>query len=150
MDDKFNALEQDSRFPSGKWTGFFVQKNPPLGKQWMDLQCMFEKGVITASGNDIVGAFTFKGHYDTTTGKCSWNKIYKGNHPVYYEGYNEGKGIWGTWLIEDKANAITLKGGFHIWPEGMLVSEDEDLVAELELPANNGTFKKPQLVPAKA
>jgi len=53
-------------------------------------------------------------------------------------------------LIEDKANAITLKGGFHIWPEGMLVSEDEDLVAELELPANNGSFKKPQLVPAKA
>jgi len=61
MDDKFKALEQDARFPSGKWTGFFVQKNPPLGKQWMDLQCMFEKGIITASGNDIVGAFTLKG-----------------------------------------------------------------------------------------
>ena len=53
-------------------------------------------------------------------------------------------------MIEDKANSITLKGGFHIWPEGMMVSEDEDLVAELELPANNGRFEKPAMVPAKA
>ena len=145
MDDKYKLLEQDHRFPSGKWTGFFIQKNPPLGKQWMDLQCMFVQGVITASGNDLVGAFVFKGNYETVSGKCSWNKIYKGGHPVYYEGFNEGKGIWGTWLIEDKEKSINLKGGFHIWPEGMLVPEDEELVAELELPANIGSLKKPAL-----
>jgi hypothetical protein len=150
MDDKYKLLEQDHRFPSGKWTGFFIQKNPPLGKQWMDLQCMFVQGVITASGNDLVGAFVFKGNYETVSGKCSWNKIYKGGHPVYYEGFNEGKGIWGTWLIEDKEKSINLKGGFHIWPEGMLVPEDEELVAELELPANIGSLKKPALASTRA
>ena len=95
MDDKFNQLEQDSRFPSGKWTGFFVQKNPPLGKQWMDLQCVFEKGIITASGNDIVGAFTFKGHYDIATGKCSWNKLYKN---LYYQFHLLEREAFGTRL----------------------------------------------------
>jgi hypothetical protein len=30
---------------------------------------------------------------------------------VFYRGFREGKGIWGTWEI-----TIQFHGGFHIWP----------------------------------
>jgi hypothetical protein len=30
---------------------------------------------------------------------------------VFYRGFREGKGIWGTWEI-----TIQYHGGFHIWP----------------------------------
>ncbi len=143
-----NQFEQDFRFPSGKWTGFFIQKNPPLGKQWMDLLCTFNGGILSATGNDVVGSFVFNGAYDLITGVCKWNKIYVGNKlPVYYEGYNEGKGIWGTWLLEMKENQTTLKGGFHIWPEGMAVTDDDRLSAELEVPIKKEKLK-PMLVPS--
>jgi hypothetical protein len=30
---------------------------------------------------------------------------------VFYRGFREGKGIWGTWEI-----SVIGHGGFHIWP----------------------------------
>jgi hypothetical protein len=38
-------LEQDSRFPSGPWKGFFLQ--PVLaGRHWMELNLTFRQGVL--------------------------------------------------------------------------------------------------------
>ena len=34
-----------------------------------------------------------------------------GAHDVFYRGFREGKGIWGTWEISNLSH-----GGFHIWP----------------------------------
>ena len=45
--------------------------------------------------------------------ECYWTKIYVGAHDVFYQGFREGKGIWGTWKIN-----ILGHGGFHIWPRG--------------------------------
>ena len=60
-----------------------------------------------------------------------------GKHSVYYEGYNEGQGIWGAWHIPAGSLTIEVSGGFHIWPEempdptGRYLHEHADVPAEL-------------------
>lgn len=123
---KLESLETDPRFPSGAWTGYFVQ----AGKHHMDLHLNFRQGVLTGEGRDRVGEFTLKGRYQLENGKCHWTKQYVGKHDVFYQGYNEGKGIWGFWEIP----ACVIQGGFHIWPHGMMNAEDSSLEQEADLP----------------
>jgi hypothetical protein len=126
------ALETDPRFPSGPWTGYFLQKLLP-GRHLMEMQLHFQAGVMQGGGRDRVGAFVVEGNYELTGGRCHWTKTYVGRHSVFYSGYNEGKGIWGTWELpnEPPANA---KGGFHIWPEGLGDGELPFLAEEADLP----------------
>ena len=121
-------LETDPRFPSGPWTGFFLQKEV-AGKHLMELRLTFGNGVMVGEGRDRVGQFLVKGRYDLADGKCYWTKKYLGKHDVFYQGYNEGKGIWGVWEIGQFQ-----RGGFHIWPEGLADPTNEHLVAEAEPP----------------
>ena len=88
-------LETDPRFPSGPWTGFFIQPWIP-GRHTMTLNLSFRDGGLAAEGSDRVGPFTFSGSYDREDGKCHWTKQYLGKHQVSYAGVNEGKGIWGV------------------------------------------------------
>jgi hypothetical protein len=123
------ALEPDERFPSGPWTGFFLQ--PPLvGRQWMELSLTFRQGAMTGEGRDRVGEFLLRGRYEVESGKCWWSKRYVGKHDVAYMGYNEGRGIWGMWEIKNPP----AKGGFHIWPEAMGDPTQKKLSAEEEVP----------------
>ena len=105
------GLEQDPRFPSGPWKGYFLQPVLKSGRSWMDLQLTFREGRIGGDGRDWVGLFIIIGRYEIESGKCWWSKRYIGRHDVFYEGYNEGKGIWGIWRIPPDS-----RGGFHIWP----------------------------------
>ena len=57
------TLETDPRFPSGPWTGFFLQRGFP-GKQMMDLRLTFQAGNLNGEGRDWVGEFLIKGRYD--------------------------------------------------------------------------------------
>src|SRR5437773_892568 len=107
-----STVETDPRFPSGPWTGYFLQKSHP-GKHMMDLRLSFQQGNMTGEGRDWIGEFLIKGQYNLADGKCYWTKKYLGKHDVFYQGYNEGKGIWGAWEIPGSL----LHGGFHIWPE---------------------------------
>jgi hypothetical protein len=107
------SLESDSRFPSGPWRGYFMQQFIE-GRSWMDLQLTFREGSIRGEGRDWVGAFLIAGRYELESGKCWWTKKYIGKHDVAYQGYNEGKGIWGLWEIPPQ-----WQGGFHIWPLAM-------------------------------
>lgn len=107
-------LETDSRFPSGPWVGYFLQAEIPPGRHPMELRLTFRQGVVTGEGRDFVGEFLIRGRYQVEDGKCWWTKRFIGKHDVFYQGYNEGKGIWGTWDIPP-----SWKGGFHIWPEAM-------------------------------
>jgi hypothetical protein len=120
-------LETDSRFPSGPWTGYFQQRF--AGKGRMELRLEFANGVMKGQGRDRVGEFTIRGRYDVNDGKCYWNKHYVGAHDVHYQGYNEGKGIWGVWEI-NHAPYPPDRGGFHIWPQGMAM--DDQLTEEVE------------------
>jgi hypothetical protein len=123
-------LEQDSRFPSGAWTGFFLQPQLP-GRHWMELDLRFRKGELHGDGRDWVGAFLFRGRYELESGKCWWSKQYIGRHSVSYQGYNEGKGIWGTW---EWSRPSPWHGGFHIWPVAMGDPSQSRLAEELDLP----------------
>ena len=41
-------LETDARFPSGKWTGFFLQSQGPRpGRHKMELHLTFENGAVS-------------------------------------------------------------------------------------------------------
>ncbi len=97
-------------FPSGPWTGFY--NYAPGQRHRMDLQLEFSHGRMTGTGNDDIGRFLIRGRYDVTTRECYWTKTYVGAHDVFYRGFREGKGIWGTWEI-----TIQFHGGFHIWPQ---------------------------------
>jgi hypothetical protein len=128
-------LEQDSRFPSGPWTGFFLQKFAGPGRHWMELQLTFRDGVIKGEGRDRVGEFLITGRYDIADGKCHWNKRYIGRHDVYYEGFNESKGIWGTWTIPMSTIISNLnRGGFHVWPKAMGDQSTDRLHEEADIP----------------
>lgn len=131
-------LETDPRFPSGPWTGFFNQKQGIRpGKHTMELQLTFRTGEITGGGRDWVGEFIIKGRYSIEDGTCYWTKRYVGRHDVFYRGFNEGQGIWGTWEIPQAQNlGMHWTGGFHIWPEGMGDPTGEYLGAQAELPGS--------------
>jgi hypothetical protein len=111
--DRASDLETDPRFPSGPWTGFFLQPLIP-GRHRMELRLTFRHGAVEGEGRDWVGAFLIRGRYATEDGRCHWTKRYIGRHDVFYRGFNEGKGIWGVWEMP----AYGQRGGFHIWPEG--------------------------------
>ena len=99
----------DSLFPSGPWTGFYNYR--PGDRHRMDLQLTFANGNMSGDGVDDIGRFLIKGRYDSASRECYWTKTYLGAHDVFYRGFREGKGIWGTWEIR-----IQEHGGFHIWP----------------------------------
>jgi len=123
--------ETDPRFPSGPWEGFWIQKYEPRGKHQTELHLHFSQGVMTGEGRDVVGKYLVRGRYDVVTGRCHWSKRYVGKHDVAYDGFNEGKGIWGTWSIESLG--LIWKGGFHIWPKGMLDPTGQTLHAEADI-----------------
>ena len=131
-------LETDPRFPSGKWTGFWLQRFY-IGRQYMSLNLTFADGVVNGEGVDRVGEFTLTGRYELTTGNCQLTKAYVGAHRLSYEGRNENDGqwIWGVW------RHLTLdRGGFHLWPHGENDPTGPTLSAEKELPAPSNTKVK--------
>src|SRR5262249_3326590 len=81
-----------------------------------------------------VGPFLLRGRYFLEDGKCHWTKRYLGKHDVFYQGYNEGKGIWGVWEIPPSELSSYQRGGFHIWPEGMAGANPEELTEEADPP----------------
>jgi hypothetical protein len=121
--------ETDPRFPSGPWTGFYLMEHLP-GRHSMELHLSFRQGVMTGEGRDPIGPFLIRGKYDLSDGKCHWAKRYIGKHDVAYQGYNEGKGIWGLWEIPPSS-----KGGFHIWPEAMGDPTNPHLAEAIDEPA---------------
>ena len=114
-------------FPSGPWTGFYTYV--PQDKHRMDLHLTFANGTMAGAGNDDVGSFVIKGRYDANNLECHWTKAYLGKHEVYYEGYREGKGIWGRWEINAFAH-----GGFHIWPQAQEQATTETHATEEPIP----------------
>ncbi len=120
----------DELFPSGPWTGFYNYE--PQDKHRMDLHLTFSDGKIAGDGNDDVGRFLIRGRYDAAERECYWTKSYVGLHEVYYRGFREGKGIWGTWEIGLRGH-----GGFRIWPKGAEADEGQTEATEESEPAKD-------------
>ena len=140
-----SSVETDPRFPTGKWVGFFLDRRLP-GRHQMELTLSFADGRLTGAGRDRVGRFTIDGTYSTADGKCDWLKQYVKAHGLSYRGFNEGKGIWGTWELHDAGLIFT--GGFHIWPEGMSDPTQPRLAEEADIPVEAPAPKpEPVLAP---
>lgn len=127
-------LETDERFPSGPWEGFFLMSHTGRKRHMMELLLTFSETRITGEGRDFVGDFILRGRYDIETGHCLWNKKYVSKHEVGYEGYNEGKGIFGKWEINDSTPS---HGGFLIWPQGMGDPTNHRRRQEADVPADD-------------
>jgi hypothetical protein len=112
-------------YPSGPWVGFYNYQ--PGDRHRMQLHLTFSNGMMSGDGNDDIGRFLIKGRFDSQTAECHWTKTYVGAHDVYYRGFREGKGIWGTWEIGSFAD-----GGFHIWPKRV---GDSDALTQTEITA---------------
>ena len=91
----------------------------------MELHLTFSNGMLNGDGADDIGSFLIKGRYDPSSGECYWTKSYLGAHDVFYRGFREGKGIWGTWEIK-----LFNHGGFHIWPRQAGTGAQENERAE--------------------
>ncbi len=126
------AFETDPRFPSGPWKGYFLQPTLP-GRHVMELHLTFRGGRMSGEGRDWVGKFVIAGRYDVDDGHCRFTKSYIGRHSLYYDGYNEGKGIWGRW---EMTTNTSWHGGFHIWPVGQGFSDPTTLHEAIELPVS--------------
>jgi hypothetical protein len=124
--------ECDDRFPTGEWTGFYVQPDSRQ-RYLMDLVLQFAQGRMSGMGSDPVGKFAISGAYDTTTAKCSWTKQYLGQHSVSYVGQARQGGIIGQWHIPGRP--ADWSGPFFIWPRasGDLGSAFEKAFLEYEL-----------------
>jgi hypothetical protein len=151
MNRELHPLETDPRFPSGNWTGYFLEPLVP-GRHRMELILTFCHGKLTGEGRDRVGQFILRGRYCLEDGKCHWTKRYLAKHDVFYKGYNEGKGIWGLWEIPDSPSSLNQRGGFHIWPEGMTDPSQSHLTEEADLPlgvsTEEGEPSEPVVMPA--
>jgi len=108
----------------------------------MDLHLTFASGSVSGDGTDDIGTFLIKGHYDSATLECHWTKTYIGAHDVFYKGFREGKGIWGTWEI-----GIFGHGGFRIWPRDASEGEEQSESAEQSEPVDAIATK--QLMPTE-
>jgi hypothetical protein len=118
----------DDDFGSGPWTGFYTYSTKH--RERMDLSLSFRQGVLSGAGVDPVGPFSIAGRYDAESKEVHWTKTYLGRHDVFYKGYRDNRGIWGTWEIHPG-----LRGGFHIWPEGQGEGEAVRAEAEVDAPA---------------
>ena len=127
--------ETDPRFPSGPWQGFFLMPHSP-GRHTMELHLDFRQGTMTGEGRDKIGAFLIRGKYSVDDGKCHWTKKYIKKHDVFYQGYNEGKGIWGNWEIPP-----SWRGGFYIWPTAMGDPTTPKLREAIDEPIEFGTVQ---------
>jgi hypothetical protein len=138
----------DPRFPSGPWTGFFLQYWLP-GRQRTDVTMDFAGGSLTGRGRDRVGPYVVDGTYDSLTGRCEWRKKYLGKHSVSYRGVNDGRGIWGVWEIRLLWGLYQDRGGFHLWPAGSDVSEESDRTERAVVNAMRAEFgdRGPRLLP---
>ena len=122
----------DRRFPSGEWTGFYLQPDSPQ-RYVMDCFLKFARGTISGEGDDPAGQFLIDGTYRTKSAECSWTKQYVGSHGVEYTGQARNRGIIGQWRI--RGNPASWSGPFFIWPRsvGDLESAFERTFMEYEL-----------------
>jgi hypothetical protein len=132
--------ELDDRFPSGEWTGFFIQ--PDSRRRYpMDTVLHFADGSVRGEGDDAVGRFTIRGIYELDTSRCRWTKQYVGQHAVEYVGKARQGGIVGEWTVPGQPAYWT--GPFFLWPRAR-----GDLGANFEKAFLDYTLTVPSAEPA--
>lgn len=126
------STPDDELYPSGPWVGYYLYAWSHVRNR-QELTLTFRDGQLQGDGLDGVGAFLIRGAYDRVKGEVWWTKSYPGGHDVFYRGFREGKGIWGTWEIPPLGS-----GGFKIWPRGLGDAEALHAVEDVEAPSRVG------------
>ncbi len=123
--------EDDPMYPSGPWVGFF-NYGPGGARFRQEMDLTFRNRRLAGDGFDgELGAFVIRGGFDPGRQKVWWTKTYPASHDVWYQGFREGKGIWGTWEI-----AGVGRGGFMIWPKALGEEPGLEAAAEEEEPVS--------------
>jgi len=111
----------------------------------------FKNGVVTGTGTDDIGGFSWRGTYDTESFAVVMTKSYA-THNVYYRGMADEVGIYGGWSLLDTQQRSRLqsafgdnwqqsmgnlfsgaKGGFHLWPrKGGEEAEEEEVAVQVK------------------
>ena len=125
-------IEQDGRFPSGPWKGFFLQPGMS-GRSWMEIRLTFRKGELRGEGRDWGGESLFRGRSEVETGKCLVEQtVYAASTPFITRDTTKGKVFGGCgqeWLPQPHH-----RGGYHIWPVAMGDPTEQRLAEALEEP----------------
>ncbi len=129
MKHEETAVLDDTTFPSGPWLGYYTY-GEARDRHRMDLDLRFRDGLVDGAGIDDIAPFRIRGHYDRDTLVVTWHKTYA-SHDVWYRGFREGRGIWGTWEIGSHS-----RGGFMIWPKGIGESHAEHAEAADDAPVD--------------
>lgn len=130
--DQSGLDEQDPRFPSGPWFGFYRQGGMQ-SRQRFNLQ--FRAGAVRGEGKDPVNSFVVTGTYCTDTGVVTLTKSYD-TYRVFYRGTaSPDDGIPGIWNIPYFGGVISDTGEFHIWPDELAMEETRRLAREEPAPA---------------
>ena len=143
--------EQHRFFPSGVWEGIYKYPSEHDGSRHeMHFTLNFKDGVVTGTGTDDVGGFSWRGTYDTESYAVVMTKSYT-THNVYYSGMADEIGIYGGWSLLNAQQTSRLesafgndwqtsmfdifssaKGGFHLWPrKGGEEAEEEEVAEEV-------------------
>ena len=98
-----------------------------LGKSTCESSISTAKSdVLTNNVSFLTGAtYTSFEPLDQLKNISPWTKTYPGSHDVHYRGFQEGKGIWGTWKSASSPTA-----DFYIWPKGEPEEEMTTAAAE--------------------
>src|SRR5947209_2836878 len=69
------ASEPDSRFPSGEWVGFWMQRRIyGAKKKRVEFLLRFAGGVVTGEGRDCIDECVIHGRYDVASGEVTFHK----------------------------------------------------------------------------
>lgn len=124
--------EQDPRFPSGPWFGFYRQGGTQSRQRFT---LAFKDGKVRGEGKDPVAPFVVTGTYCTESGTVNLIKSYD-TYRVFYRGVAlPDDGIPGLWTIPSFGGVITDTGEFHIWPDELAMEEGRRLAQEEPVPA---------------
>lgn len=149
--------EQHRFFPSGVWEGIYKYPSEHDGSRHeMHFTLNFKDGVVTGTGTDDVGGFSWRGTYDSESFAVVMTKSYT-THNVYYSGMADEIGIYGGWNLLNTQQTSRLKsvfgdnwrntlgdiaaganGGFHLWPRKGGKEAEE---AEVEVQVKEVTMK---------
>ena len=113
--------ETDKNYPSVEWIGFMKVPGRRHGRLLMRLYLIFVDGQIfgwSFFNTDfcIKNSHFIQGEYDKETGKVSMLGIDARSMPLLFEGYNEGKNLYGRWVLFTSCREIS--GGFIFWTYG--------------------------------
>ena len=104
--------EDDARFPSGEWSGFYVHGFGTVPRHPVTFLLTFANGSIQGSDSADQARFSWSGTYSTWEGRC-WMHMRTPTQTVYFDGRVDVTGIRGLWEIH-----AACRGGFHFWPGG--------------------------------